>query len=83
MALIIIMNLNENVNFLLNKRELKKLFTKVQEKGFTIIPVELFINETGLAKLKISLAKGKKLYDKRETLKTKDTKREMERGEHD
>lgn len=68
---------------LLNKRELKKLFTKVQEKGFTIIPVELFINETGLAKLKISLAKGKKLYDKRETLKTKDTKREMERGEHD
>ncbi len=65
---------------LLNKRELRKLLTKTKEKGLTIIPTLLFINEKGIAKLDISIAKGKKLYDKRETLKTKDTKREMDRG---
>ncbi|NVN96517.1 MAG: SsrA-binding protein SmpB [Bacteroidetes bacterium] len=65
---------------LLNKRELRKILTKTKEKGLTIIPTLLFINEKGLAKLDISVAKGKKLYDKRETLKTKDTKREMDRG---
>jgi SsrA-binding protein len=65
---------------LLNKRELRKILTKTKEKGLTIIPTLLFINEKGLAKLDISIAKGKKLYDKRETLKTKDTKREMDRG---
>ncbi|MFZ4740554.1 MAG: SsrA-binding protein SmpB [Bacteroidales bacterium] len=65
---------------LLTKRELRKLLTKTNEKGLTIIPTVLFINEKGLAKLDISIAKGKKLYDKRETLKTKDTKREMDRG---
>ena len=65
---------------LLNKRELKKLSTKVKEKGFTIIPVSLFINEKGLAKLEIALAKGKHTYDKRESLKQKDSKREMERS---
>jgi len=65
---------------LLTHRELKKLAVKVKEKGFTIIPVLLFINEEGLAKLEIGIAKGKKLFDKRETLKTKDTKREMERN---
>ena len=65
---------------LLTKRELRKLLTKTKEKGLTIIPTVLFINEKGLAKLDISIAKGKKLYDKRETLKTKDTKREMDRG---
>ena len=64
---------------LLNKRELRKLLTKTNEKGLTIIPVLLFINEDGLAKLKISIAKGKKNYDKRETLKTKDTQREIDR----
>lgn len=64
---------------LLNKRELKKLLAKVNEKGFTIIPVSLFINERGLAKLEIALAKGKHTYDKRESLKQKDTKRELER----
>ncbi|MEI6749240.1 MAG: SsrA-binding protein, partial [Bacteroidota bacterium] len=56
--------------------------TKTKEKGLTLIPQELFVNEKGLAKLKFAIAKGKKLYDKRETLKTKDTKREMERSEH-
>ena len=65
---------------LLTKMELRKLLTKTKEKGLTIIPTVLFINEKGLAKLDISIAKGKKLYDKRETLKTKDTKREMDRG---
>ena len=65
---------------LLNKRELKKMSTKVKEKGFTIIPVSLFINNRGLAKLEIALAKGKHTYDKRESLKQKDSKREMERS---
>ena len=64
---------------LLSKRELKKLATKVKERGFTIIPVLLFINEKGLAKLNIALARGKHAYDKRETLKQKDHMREMER----
>ena len=65
---------------LLTKRELKKLQTKVKEKGFTIIPTLLFINEKGLAKLAISLARGKHHYDKRETLKNKDIRREIDRG---
>jgi len=61
---------------LLRRRELKKLNTKIKEKGFTLIPTALFINEEGFAKLEIALAKGKKLYDKRESLKRKDTDRE-------
>lgn len=65
---------------LLTKRELKKLGTKTKEKGFTLIPTLLFINEKGLAKLEIGLAKGKKLYDKRETIKTKDNKRDLDRS---
>ncbi len=64
---------------LLNKRELKKLLTKTKEKGFTIIPTLLFINEDGLAKINIALARGKKTFDKRETIKQKDTRREIER----
>jgi SsrA-binding protein len=64
---------------LLNRRELKKLATKTKERGFTIIPTFLFINDKGLAKLEIAVAKGKKLYDKRETIKTKDNQRDMER----
>jgi SsrA-binding protein len=67
---------------LLNRKELKKLNNKIKEKGFTIIPILLFVNEKGLAKLEIGLAKGKKLYDKRESIKTKDTKRDMERGRY-
>lgn len=65
---------------LLTRRELKKLKIKVEEKGLTIIPVLLFINEKGLAKLDISLARGKHFYDKRETIKKKDLKRDMERN---
>lgn len=64
---------------LLTARELKKLNIKVKEKGMTIVPVTLFINDKGLAKLEISLAKGKHFYDKRENLKEKDTKREIDR----
>ena len=64
---------------LLNKRELKKLQNKLKDKGLTIVPVLLFINEKGFAKLEIALAKGKKLYDKRTTLKNKETQREMDR----
>jgi SsrA-binding protein len=65
---------------LLNKRELKKLLTKTKEKGLTIIPTLMFINENGLAKLNISLAKGKHSYDKRETLKNKEIQRDIDRG---
>ncbi len=65
---------------LLNKRELRKLQGKIKEKGLTIIPVVLFIDENGRAKIEIALAKGKKLYDKRETLKEKDIKRQLQRG---
>jgi len=63
---------------LLTKRELRKLNVKVNERGFTIIPTLLFINEKGLAKLTIALAKGKHSYDKRETLKQKDIQREID-----
>ena len=64
---------------LLNSRELKKLAIKVKERGYTVIPTLLFINDKGLAKLEIGLARGKKLYDKRNTIKEKDNKRDLER----
>ena len=64
---------------LLQKKELVKLERKTKESGLTIVPVRLFINEKGFAKLRIALARGKKEYDKRETLKQKDAKREMDR----
>ncbi|NOX85705.1 MAG: SsrA-binding protein SmpB [Chlorobi bacterium] len=64
---------------LLTARELRKLNTKVREKGMTIVPVTLFINDKGLAKLEIALARGKHFYDKRENLKERDSKREIER----
>jgi SsrA-binding protein len=65
---------------LLTKRELKQLAGKSQEQGLTIIPIRMFVNDRGFAKLEIALAKGKKLYDKREDLKAKDQKREMDRA---
>ena len=64
---------------LLNKGELKKLEKEVKNSGLTIIPTRLFINDRGFAKLKIALAKGKKLYDKRETIKDRDNKRALDR----
>lgn len=64
---------------LLNRKELLKLQCAVRENGFTIVPTRLYINEKGLAKVVIALAKGKKQYDKREALKEKDDRREMDR----
>jgi len=64
---------------LLNKKELKKLYKEVKNTGLTIIPLRLFINEKGYAKLLISLAKGKKLYDKRQTIKTRENKIQLQR----
>ena len=64
---------------LLNRKELRKLQNKIKERGFTIVPTLLFINPEGYAKLDISLARGKKFFDKRETIKEKDTRRDMER----
>ncbi|MEM8999965.1 MAG: SsrA-binding protein SmpB [Bacteroidota bacterium] len=64
---------------LLHKRELKKLRKEVAVSGLTIIPLNLFINERGFAKINIGLAKGKKMYDKRETIKDRDNKRNLAR----
>lgn len=64
---------------LLTKRELHKLQNKIKERGFTIVPTMLYVDSRGFAKLNISLAKGKKFFDKRESIKEKDTKRDMQR----
>ncbi len=64
---------------LLKSRELKKIERKVKETGLTIVVIKVFINERGLAKAEIAVSKGKKEYDKRETLKKKDASREMDR----
>ena len=64
---------------LLTRKELRKLERNVKETGLTIIPVKMFITDKGWTKLRIALAKGKKEYDKRETLKLKDAKRDMDR----
>ncbi|MGV8878880.1 MAG: SsrA-binding protein SmpB [Sphingobacteriaceae bacterium] len=65
---------------LLQKKELKKLHTRGEEKGFTIVPLRIFINDRGFAKLEIGLAQGKKTFDKRETMKDRDAKIEMDRA---
>lgn len=64
---------------LLRKRELKKLSKKVKEKGFTIVPYRIYLSERGLAKLEVILAQGKKSYDKRETIKERENKRDLDR----
>ena len=64
---------------LLTRRELKKLLGKVKNKGFTIVPTRVFISENGYAKVEIALARGKRQYDKRNTLKQNDAKRELDR----
>src|SRR5690554_4476448 len=64
---------------LLNKSELNKISRLTKQSGFTIIPTRLFINDKGLAKLNISIAKGKKEYDKRHSLREKEDKRDMDR----
>lgn len=64
---------------LLNKKELKKLLKEVKNSGLTIVPLRLFINDKGFAKMRIALARGKKLYDKRETIKDRENKRNLDR----
>ena len=64
---------------LLQKRELRKMEAKIKEKGFSIVPLRIFFSEKGLVKMEIGLGKGKKQYDKRETIKQRDTDREMKR----
>ena len=68
---------------LLTKRELKKLINKLKDVGLTIIPTRMYISERGFAKIDIALAKGKKLYDKRDSIKEKDVKRSFDRGLND
>jgi len=64
---------------LLQKKELKKLENKIKEKGYTIIPLKIFISEKGFAKMEIGLGKGKKIFDKRETIKARETDRDVKR----
>jgi len=64
---------------LLTRKELKKWSDKVKEKGYSIIPLAVFINENGIAKMEIGLGKGKKLHDKRESIRSRDVEREMKR----
>ena len=66
---------------LLTRKELKKLASKLNDRGTTIIPTRLWINENGYAKLDIALARGKKMYDKRESIKEKDQRRASARGD--
>lgn len=72
-------NARRDRKLLLNRTELRKLTRLTKETGFTIVPTRLFINEKGLAKLVIAVAKGKKQYDKRQALKEKEDKRSMDR----
>ena len=64
---------------LLQKREIKKIQSKLTEKGYTLIPLRIFLNEKNLVKMEIGLGKGKKMYDKRESIKQRDVQREMKR----
>ena len=64
---------------LLKKREIRKIEGKLKEKGYTLIPLRIFFNEKNFVKIELALAKGKKLYDKRESIKQKDVEREMKR----
>ncbi len=65
---------------LLHKKELKKLRVKSEEKGYTIVPLRIFTNERGFAKIEIALAQGKKEFDKRDSIKDRESKREMDRA---
>jgi SsrA-binding protein len=64
---------------LLQKREIKKIESKLKEKGYTLVPLRMFLNEKNLVKIEFGLAKGKKLHDKRESIRQKDVEREMKR----
>ncbi len=65
---------------LLKKKEIRKIENELKDKGITVIPISLFINDRGLVKIEIAVAKGKKLYDKRDDIKEKDIKRELQRS---
>lgn len=65
---------------LLNKKEIRKIFDAIRTSGFTVVPTRLFISEKGLAKLVIAIAKGKKEYDKRDSIRERDDRREMDRA---
>ncbi len=65
---------------LLHKKELRKMETKMKEKGFTIVPLKIFIAANGFAKMEIGLGKGKKIYDKRETIKARESDRDLKRN---
>ena len=64
----------------MEKKEIQKIETKFNEKGLAIIPLRLFVNNRGFAKIEIALAKGKKIYDKRDSIKERDVKREFDRA---
>ncbi len=77
-------NINNHIpmqerKLLLQKKELRKLENKIKEKGYTIIPLKIFISENGFAKMEIGLGKGKKIFDKRETIKARETDRDVKR----
>ena len=64
---------------LLQKKEIRRIESKLKEKGYTLVPLRIYFNEKSLVKVEIGLARGKKLHDKRETLRAKDAEREMKR----
>ncbi|MBP5400594.1 MAG: SsrA-binding protein SmpB [Bacteroidales bacterium] len=68
---------------LLNKKELKKIQSKLNDRGMTVIPTRMWINENGYAKLDIALARGKKMFDKRDSIKEKDQRRAAARGDEE
>jgi len=65
---------------LLHKKEIKRLIGKVKERGFTLVPLSVYINDRGYVKIELALAKGKKIYEKREIIKRREMEREMERS---
>jgi len=73
---------NRERKLLMKRSEIRKLESKVEEKGLTLVPLRLFINDRGFAKLEIALARGKKLFDKRQTMKERDAKRELDRNKY-
>ncbi len=73
-------NPTQDRKLLLHKKEIRKLAAKVKEKGFTIIPLRIFFAESGYVKLEIALARGKKVYDKRDSIKQRDNDRELKKG---
>lgn len=76
-------NSHRDRKLLLNRKELRNLENDSKDAGITIVPLKIFFNEKGIAKMEIALCKGKKQYDKRESIKEKDSKRELERARRD